>query len=198
VLTLAAVGLTSNVLVLGARGRRRPVVRGRDAALLVGAALPGLALGAIAISHIAKPPLQFAVGVAILLAVALRLDAPGRLDARGFGLGAGLLSGALTTTVGINGPPLVIWLRARGATVTELRDTLAAVLLVLNSIAIVTLAARGGRIPAAPVPALAAGLVAGHLLGLEAHRRLSARTLERALAVVLSVAGVASIAAAVL
>jgi uncharacterized protein len=198
VLTVGAASLMHNLLVLGARGRRRPDVRGRDAALLIAAALPGIALGAIAVSHIRKPPLQLAVGVAIVLAVALRLDRPGRLGGRGGGVAVGLLSGALTTTVGINGPPLVLWLRAGGVTVTQLRDTLAVVFLTFNSIAIVALTARGGRIPAAAVPALAAGLVAGHLLGLEAHRRLSSRTLERAIVVVLTAAGVASIAAAVL
>jgi uncharacterized protein len=171
-------------------------VRRADAALLVGAALPGLALGALAVSHLSKPPLQLAVGVAILAALAFRLDRPGRLGAPGFGAAAGFVAGALTTTVGINGPPLVIWLRARRATITELRDTLAVVFLGLNLIAIPTVAARGGRIPAALVPALAAGLLAGHLLGLQAHRRLAPRTLDRALRVILAAAAVGSIVAA--
>jgi hypothetical protein len=43
------------------------------------------------------------------------------------------------------------------------------------------------------VPVLAAGLVVGHVLGLEAHNRLSTQALDRALVVILAAAAVASI-----
>jgi uncharacterized membrane protein YfcA len=102
---------------------------------------------------------------------------------------------ALTTTVGINGPPLVTCLSAREATLTQLRDTLAVIFLALNLVAIPILAARGGTIPALLLPALAAGLVVGHILGLQAHTRLPTHTLDRALVTILAAAGGASIIA---
>jgi uncharacterized membrane protein YfcA len=197
VLTVAAASLMNNLLVLGTR-HRRLAVRGGDGALLVAAAIPTLLIGALVVSHVSKPPMQLAVGLAILTAVAFRLHEPGRLAAfssREAGLPTGMLAGALTTTVGINGPPMVIWLRARRATVTELRDTLAVVFLALNLAAIPSVARHGGAIPAAVLPALAAALLLGHVLGLRAHARLPARTLDRGLVAILAVAGAASIVA---
>ena len=140
-----------NLLVLGTR-HRRLAIRRQDAILLIVAAIPGLFLGAVVVSHASKAPMQLAVGVAILAAVLFRVHEPGRVAAlvsRKIGGLIGLLAGFLTTTVGINGPPLVTWLRARDATFTQLRDTLAMIFLVLNMAAIPSLISRGGTIPAA-------------------------------------------------
>ena len=197
VLTVAAASLMHNLLVLATR-RRRLAIRAADTALLIAAALPGLAVGALAVSHAPKPPMQLAVGLAILLAVLFRLHQPGRLatlTTHRAGVPTGLLAGALTTTVGINGPPLVIWLRARQATLTELRDTLAVIFLALNLAAIPSLATRGGKIPIALLPALAAGVIAGHTLGLGAHNRLPARVLDQGVVAILATAAGASILA---
>ena len=195
VLTVAAGSLMQNVLVLVTR-HRRLALRIGDAGVLIASALPGLFIGALVVSHASKAPMQLAVGVAILAAVFFRLHEPGRFAGianREVGAGVGLLAGFLTTTVGINGPPLVTWLRARDATFTQLRDTLAIIFLTLNVAAIPNLTSRGGTIPAALVPALAVGLVVGHILGLEAHNRLSTQALDRALVVILTAAAVASI-----
>jgi uncharacterized membrane protein YfcA len=198
VLTVAAGSLMQNLLVLGTR-RRRLAIRKGDAAVLIALAIPGLLIGAVVVSHASKPPMQLAVGVAILAAVLFRVHEPGRVRgivSREAGGVIGLLGGFLTTTVGINGPPLVMWLRARDATFTELRDTLAALFLILNVAAIPSLATRGGTIPAVLVPALAAGLAVGHVLGLQAHDRLSTRALDRVLVAILTGAAVASIVGA--
>jgi uncharacterized membrane protein YfcA len=199
VLTVAAVSLGHNVLVLGTR-RRALDVRLVDAGLVIAAAIPGLFLGALIVAHVSKPPMQLAVGVAILAAVLFRLHQPGRfafLSPRAVGVPVGLLAGVLTTTVGINGPPLVIWLRARGITLTQLRDTLAIIFMTLNLIAIPSLTARGGSIPAAAILPAAAGLLVGHVLGLAAHNRVSATKLDHALEAVLTAAAAASIIGAV-
>jgi uncharacterized protein len=200
VLTVAASSLMHNVLVVTTRHRRLET-RTADSALLVAAALPGLLVGALVVSHVSKAPMQLAIGVAILAAVQFRVHEPGRVTAlahRGAGVPIGALSGLLTTTVGINGPPLVVWLRAREATLTQLRDTLAVVFFALNLAAIPSVATQGGTIPAIVVAALAAGQVTGHVLGLQAHRRLSTRTLDRALVAILVAAAVASVTAALI
>lgn len=198
VLTVEAVGLAQNLLVLLTRHRRLDI-RGEDAVLLLGAAIPGVLLGALIITHVSKPPMQLVVGIALLVAVLFRVHEPGRapvLQRRWAGAPVGLLAGALTTTVGINGPPLVIWLRARGVTLTQLRDTLAVVFLALSMVGIPSLAARGGSIPGIAIGPLAVGLLIGHVLGVTAHERVAVSRLERALAVVLAAAAVASIVAA--
>jgi uncharacterized membrane protein YfcA len=196
VLTVASASLMHNLLVLVTR-HRRLAVRSADAALLIAAALPGLVLGALLVAHTPKAPMQLAVGLAILLAVGFRLHEPGRLAPlahRFAGLPVGFVAGGLTTTVGINGPPLVIWLRARQATLTQLRDTLAVIFLALNLAAIPSLTTHGGAVPTTLLPALAGGLLVGHVVGLQAHRRLPARALDRVLVAVLSAAAIVSIA----
>lgn len=197
VITVAAASLMHNLLVIATR-RQRLALRPCDAALLIATALPGLLVGALVISDAPKAPVQLGVGLAILLAVLFRLHEPGRLTAIGgrpAGAAIGLIAGTLTTTVGINGPPLVIWLRSRLATLAQLRDTLAVVFLALNTAAIPSVAAHGGSIPVALLPAIATGLIIGHFIGLQAHQRLPIRTLERALTAILSVAAAATILA---
>jgi uncharacterized protein len=108
VLTVAAGSLMHNLLVLATR-RRRLAIRCGDASVLIAAALPGLLVGVLVVSRAPKPPMELAVGLAILAVVLLRLHQPGRVSAlvtRKVGLPVGLLAGFLTTTVGINGPPL--------------------------------------------------------------------------------------------
>lgn len=198
VLTVEVVGLAQNLLVLATRHRRLEV-RGADSALLLGAGIPGVLLGALIITHVSKPPMQLVVGAALLTAVLFRVHEPGRapaLQRRSAGAPVGLLAGILTTTVGINGPPMVIWLRARGATLTQLRDTLAVIFLILSLVGVPSLLARGGSIPTAALAPLGVGLLVGHVLGSLAHERLAISRLERSLAVVLAVAAVASIVGA--
>jgi uncharacterized membrane protein YfcA len=190
VVTVVLASLMHNLLVLASR-RRRLQIRSGDCLLLVAVAPPGLIAGALLVADAPKAPMQLAVGVAILTAVAFRLHEPGRaaaLAGRAAGIPIGLLAGALTTTVGINGPPLVLWLRARGATLGQLRDSLAVVFLALNLAAVPSLTAQGGTIPAGAAVTLAGALLAGHAIGL----RLPERAADRALAAVLALAGAAS------
>ena len=114
VLMVLVAALGHNLLVLVTRHRHLDARRG-DVAVLVAGALPGLVIGALLVGGLPKPALQFAVGAAIALALALRLHAPApAAERQGLATGApvGFLAGLLTTTVGINGPPMVVWLRA--------------------------------------------------------------------------------------
>lgn len=199
VLTIAIAALAHNTLMIVTR-RRALAVRRRDAVVIVVAALPGLVAGALVVGSLPKSTLQVVVGVLLLAALAVRVHEPGRarrLDTTAAGAGIGLLSGAMTTTVAVNGPPLVIWLRARGATITQLRDTLAVVFFALNAVAIVNLLAGDGTTQADELAALGAGLVLGHAGGLLAAARLRPAVLERALVVLLVAAATSSIVAGV-
>jgi uncharacterized membrane protein YfcA len=197
VLTITIAALAHNLLVLATR-HRRLTIRAADAALLIGAALPGLILGGLIVSHVSKPAMQLAVGAAVIAAVAARAHQPDRAAAinnRPAGAGIGLLAGTLTTTVGLNGPPLVIWLRARRAPFEQIRDTLAVVFLTLNLCAIPTLRTHDATTSTTTLAALAAGLALGHAVGLTAGKRLHVRTLDRATIALLLAAAGASIAA---
>ncbi len=217
VTALLALGLLLNLLVLADGGLGN--VQGRALAPMLAAALPGLLLGAGLLAWLSKPVLQIAVGTAVLVAVGVQLQARlrqsvpearspgGRSPARGAepparsgGLPAALVgfaSGALTTSVSISGPPIVLWLEARGLRPAEVRASLAAAFLALNLVGgAVVLASGGAR--AVDLDVLAPLLVlvaAGHLLGAVAFRRLDERSFSRIALVLVALAGAASIAA---
>lgn len=199
-LLLVLIGaLGHNLLVLATRHRHLDLRR-VDIAVLVAAALPGLLVGALLVTRVPKPALQFTIGAAIAVAVALRLHEPRPVSKRpppAAGVPVGMLAGVLTTTVGINGPPLVVWLRARGAAFEQLRDTLAVIFLILNVIAIPSVLSQGGAASLGALAALAGGLLAGHLAGMQAGARLGSRPLERVLVMLLAATACASMAAAV-
>ena len=189
--------LGHNVLVLVTRHRHLDARRG-DVAVLVAGAVPGLVIGALLVASLPKPALQFAVGAAIALALALRLHAPApAAERQGLATGApvGFLAGLLTTTVGINGPPMVVWLRARGVDFARLRDTLAVVFLALNALAIPGVVSQGGTVSAGALGAIGAGLLVGHVAGMQAGARLGSGRLESALVALLVAAACASMAA---
>ena len=111
---------------------------------------------------------------------------------------AGLASGALTTSVSLSGPPLVLWLRARGLSPAEMRASLAAAFLFLNLVGAALLFAAGDGFdafqPDVLVPLLAL-VVAGHLLGSWLFRRVDAERLSALVLALVVAGGLASVAA---
>jgi uncharacterized protein len=170
VTALLALGLALNLLVLFEGGRPEHV-DWRALAPMLAAALPGLAVGAVALTQLSKEALQVAVGVAVILAAGWQLWVPRpRLSA----WAAGLASGALTTSISVSGPPLVLWLTARGVRPEEFRTSLAASFLVLNLAGGIVLVAAegGGAFDGGAVALLLALVVAGYALGAVVFRRL--------------------------
>ena len=203
VASVLILSLALNLLMLAGE-RRRPEVLVRPLLVLLAAAVPGIAGGALLLRAMSKPALQVLAGALILIAAALaarrRAAARQRVGAAGTAA-VGLAAGALTATTTVNGPPIVLWLQRRGASAGETRDSLAAAFAVLNllgSVAVSVLAGAAGR-GADPVTilALAPALVVGQLAGRWAFVRLDpARFRAVAIALVL-VAGAASIAAGI-
>jgi uncharacterized protein len=198
VTALLVLGLALNLLVLFEGGRPEHVDWRALAPMLV-AAVPGLALGAVALTQLSKEVLQVAVGVAVIAAAGWQLRESRavrvRRLGRGAGLAAGFASGALTTSISVSGPPLVLWLEARGVRPEEFRASLAASFLALNLAGgVVLVAAEGGGVFDAGAVAPLLGLVAaGYLVGALAFRRLDR---ERFFALVLALVvatGVASV-----
>jgi uncharacterized protein len=199
VTALLVLGLALNMLVLFEGGRPEHVDWRALAPMLV-AAVPGLAIGAVALTQLSKEVLQVAVGVAVIAAAGWQL----RERARGHrplppaaAWGAGFASGALTTSISVSGPPLVLWLEARGVRPEEFRASLAASFLALNLVGgVVLLAAEGtGAFDAGAVAVLLALVVAGYVLGAVAFRRLDRERFFTLVLALVAVTGVASVLA---
>jgi uncharacterized membrane protein YfcA len=199
VTALLVLGLALNLLVLFEGGRPQHVDWQALAPMLV-AAVPGLAIGAVALTQLSKEVLQVAVGVAVIAAAGWQL----RERARGHrplppaaAWGAGFASGALTTSISVSGPPLVLWLEARGVRPEEFRASLAASFLALNLVGgVVLLAAEGtGAFDAGAVAVLLALVVAGYAVGALGFRRLDRERFLTLVLALVAATGVASVLA---
>jgi uncharacterized membrane protein YfcA len=201
VMALLVLGLALSLLVLFERGRPEHVDWRSLAPMLV-AALPGLAVGAVALTQLSKQALQVAVGVAVVAVAAWQLRRRRRGSGhprlgRGAGLGAGFVSGALTTSINVSGPPIVLWLEARRASPDEFRASLAAtfVALDLTGGALLVVAQGSGSIKPGTVGPLLGLVVAGYALGAVAFRRLNRERFYTLVLALVACTGVASIVA---
>jgi uncharacterized membrane protein YfcA len=206
VTSLLLLSVALNLLVLFERGR--PVhVDWRALVPMLVAALPGLAAGVAALALLSKEALQVTVGVAVMLAAGWQLQqrsartSDGRRTVpRAVGWAAGFASGALTTSISISGPPIVLWLEAHRVRPEEFRASLAASFLALNLIGgAVLLAAEGsGALEADVVLPLLGLVVAGYALGSVAFRRLDRERFFTAVLALVVFTGAASLAAGLL
>lgn len=195
--TLLVLGSGLNALVLAGE-RRRAEVRWGELAPMLAAALPGLVAGVWLLEALSKEALQVLVGVGVLAAVAVRGRTPQAAGAAS-SYPVGFLAGALTTSTSVNGPPLLLWLRARGARPAELRDSLAASFLGLNVLGVATVALAAGAEGspgAAVLLALAPAAALGHLAGRRLFLRMERPHFEALGTTVVVAAGLASLAAA--
>jgi len=191
------------VLLLGAALCLLVIVESRGVATyglgrLLLPAVPGLLLGVVVLALLSKESLQVGVGVAVVAAAAwqLRHRAAVRIPAAA----AGFLSGVLTTSISVNGPPLALWLESQSVPPPRFRVTLAAAFLILDIAGILLIASREGVDVVDPgrVGPLLACVLVGYAVGAVAFRRLDP---ERFSTVVLSLVictGVASVAAGLL
>jgi len=173
--TVVVASLVVNTLTLAGE-RRRPAVIGRDALVLTLASLPGMAVGAAILANASADVLRVIVALVVAgSVVAVVRGARPRQGERPSGAGAGLVSGALATTSGINGPPLLLHLRRVGADPVQARDTLAIVFVGSGVLTLVSLALAGAlRLPAAAF-VVVAGAVAGQVAGRWAFAALEGR-----------------------
>ena len=186
--TLAVIGVIAPVLLLCAERRPRQVIRVEALALTLWA-LPGMAAGAAVLAVSSADVLSVLVASAVLVAVAAHAVRARRLAGESrapasvrAAAGAGALSGALATSTGLNGPPLVLHLLGRSSP-AEARYTLAAVFLASAALAIAIFAVSGTLALAPDVGVLAVAVVAGWALGRAGFARLGERHEAASLAV---------------
>jgi uncharacterized membrane protein YfcA len=189
-----ALSCALNLLVLADSGPGP--VRWRMLAPMLLAAIPGLALGAVVLSVAPKAALQITVGIAVIAAAVVQIRGSGHV-LRGPGWEVGLVSGTLTTSIGVSGPPIVLWLDAHGLTPAQLRASLAAAFMALNLAggAIVLAAGGAGESDAGTLLPLLALVLAGHVVGAVAFRRLQGPVFSRIVLGLVAAAGVFSVVA---
>lgn len=200
VTTLLVLGTLMGLLVLFAERRPLQVLRAETRTVLL-AAIPGLPLGVLALEGLSAPALQLLLGVAVIGTGLLQLRqgqiAHSSHTSGGGSLGgavAGLSAGALTSSITVNGPPVLLWLLAREATPPQVRDTLATMFVALNvvALAIVLAVAGGGALDPLALAVLAPLTALGHRAGRSGVDRLEPQRLRVILLALVFAAGVAS------
>ena len=197
------ISIAINVLVLYAEGRAREVAGGPVTVMLV-ASVPGVIAGAWLVVHADRSVLQALVGAIVLGGAgylwlrAQREAAAARRSPAIEGAG-GLAAGALTTSVSVNGPAVLLVLTRLGLRGHALRDSIAAALLGLDLIAAPALLIGSGASTALPLEwvtvACIPALLVGHRFGARVFERLDAGTHHRIALVAAGVAGALSLAA---
>jgi uncharacterized membrane protein YfcA len=200
IVTVTGLGLVLNLLVLLGE-RRRPRVAWREVLPILVAVAPGAVGGVILLRGLPKPALQLGVGVVLLAAVLVGRvrSTPPRSDSVTARLAIGLTTGVLTTSAGVSGPPIALWLSRTRLTPSEIRDSLSATFLAIGLIACVALVPvvhRAHVHPALVAPAVVC-VAGGHALGRRAFARVDTQRFEKLLRVVVLCAGAASIAAGI-
>ncbi|UJX42786.1 sulfite exporter TauE/SafE family protein [Desulfovibrio sp. JY] len=169
-------------------------------ALLLGASLPGMAIGAQALRSVSDVFLKGALGLAVLafVAHALRRRDTGPRAGTGLGLLAGFTAGCMGAAIGVNGPPVVAWISRQGYDRNGVRATLTAYFL-LAGIGVVSAQYLAGLLnrevwtrTAVAAPALVIGLAAG----MACCGRIGERAFSRVMLGVLGLSGVSLLAQA--
>ncbi|MGE4539379.1 MAG: sulfite exporter TauE/SafE family protein [Desulfovibrio sp.] len=169
-------------------------------ALLLGASLPGMAIGAHALRSISDVLLKGALGLAVLAFVghALRRRDTGSRAGTGLGLLAGFTAGCMGAAIGVNGPPVVAWISRQGYDRNGVRATLTAYFL-LAGVGVVSAQYLAGLLnrevwtrTAVAAPALVIGLAAG----MACCGRIGERAFSRVMLGVLGLSGVSLLAQA--
>lgn len=165
-------------------------------ARLLAGSMAGLPVGLVVYHATGERALGVLVGVTVLAAVgSILLGLDLRHVGPGLDLAAGLASGALTTSVGTNGPPLVFVLQARRFGPDRFRATITSTFFVLDVVSLAVFAASGeltGDVLAA-VSASLPGLAVGAMGGLWLRRFLDPVRFRRVVLVVLIVAAASTI-----
>jgi hypothetical protein len=111
-------------------------------------------------------------------------------------VGVGLVSGLLNTSVGVNGPPIVLYLQGRDHAPGEFRGALAVFFFVCNAITLAGFFATGIvsrealALWAVALPAVATGSLLGHVL----MRRVEPALFRRLVFVLLSASAFSAVA----
>ncbi|MDQ2847033.1 MAG: sulfite exporter TauE/SafE family protein [Actinomycetota bacterium] len=201
---VAAATMLSFLLTLGSSVQQRAHVQWRTVAVVSATAVAGMPFGLLALQLLAARWLSLVIGCTVIVMVivlARRTHGPVRdRPVRDRSVAAaGALSGALLTSTGMNGPPLVAALHGMGLAPRPFRASLQAAFVLQDAIAIVGFALVG-RVTGQALTAVAAGipgLVAGWLLGDLAFGRMKQETFRWIVLAMLTATGTVALVQAI-
>ncbi len=161
--------------------------------------LAGMPAGLVVLVVVPAAPLQVAISVTVLVAVVVL--------ARGWVLpdphpavdvGAGLCSGALNTSVGVSGPPVIMDLHGRGTPKGPFRATAAAYFTASGVVALALFGVAGRLEPGLAVSAALAlpAWPVGAVLGEQVHRRFPDERFRSLVLVLLALTALVTLGAA--
>jgi len=200
VLTLL-LGVIASGALLGDRRLRRAIDWTVVRPLCVGS-LIGMPAGLLLLQHADGRVLKALVAALTATFAALMLFRllPRRPPARLGVFAVGVLSGFLSTSTSLNGPPVVLYLIARGVAKDQFRASMVAFVFIAT-VASVVLMAAGGVVPRATMM-LALTLIPGVVLGLAAGslvaRRVAPQTFDAVVLGYLVVVGLLGMTAAII
>jgi uncharacterized membrane protein YfcA len=180
--------------------RLRPDVRWRAVALITGASLVGMPLGLFALSGLSKQGLTAVIGVIVLVFAVLMWRGWRLPDTRLTEAAAGIVSGALATSTGISGPPIVITFHGRGMPPNVFRASLAGVF-TLQGVAAIGLFAAAGKFDASVWRVIAVGtpaMIAGWLAGNRTFARIDPARFRGIVIGMLVISGLVAVVGAVI
>lgn len=202
VATIVTTGVLVDVSVMTLSGRA-PRPRWRDVVELGLWSVPGLALGGVGLRYLPGGVVEALMTAAVLVVVVQRVVAARRRggvdEARGAAMrwwmapSAGALSGALSTSTTLGGPPVVIYLNRKHRVPRHVRDTLVALSLVRLPLSVVTLVLTGTWVAPRALPVLWVAVAVGFAVGRVVFARLTPGAYERVTLGVLSVAAVGAL-----
>ncbi|MSX80807.1 MAG: TSUP family transporter [Actinobacteria bacterium] len=142
------------------------------------ASLVGMPLGLVVLETIGDAPLRLTIAVVTGTVTVLMLTGVElRRATRTSDVLLGFLSGVLNTSVGTNGPPMVINLRAHQLSISRFRGTISTLFVTAQVVAVILFASRG-KIHL-DVVLLALAVVPVQMLFVLAGQRLSLRLAQR-------------------
>lgn len=159
----------------------------------VAAALCGIPLGVLLLSALSRESLRVAVGAAVIVCGLLvwKVTVWRPAQRRGVVLVVGLLSGVMSSSTSLNGPPMAALLRARNSSAPALRATVGMFVLIVSAASAAALIAVG-RLDAVgswQIVGLAAVAVAGVILGSRLAPRLVGKHLRLLVQVLILASG---------
>lgn len=175
-------------------------IRWPEMAVLSVAGIAGMPLGLWVLTEVPERVLTAVIAVVLLASTALVAFGARLRDNRATEVAVGVTSGALLTSTGMNGPPLVVAFQAQGMPPRPFRGTLSAVFLA-QGLAAISLLAVKGQVAGEALTAVAIGLpmlALGWIVGNHLFNRLDALVFRRIVLAMLVVSALIALATAIL
>ncbi|MFD2797408.1 sulfite exporter TauE/SafE family protein [Promicromonospora vindobonensis] len=196
--TIIITGTVCDVAILAMR-RSVPRPVGREVSALAGWSVPGMLVGAWLLGALPATGLQIFVACVVLGAVVLRLRSRERgvVVRPAWAVPAGILSGALSTSTSLGGPPSVYYLVHRDLAPHAMRDTLVTVSLVRLPLSIAALVLAGTWETYEHWLPLVGAALLGQLVGARAFHAFGSARYERVVLGLLVTSALVSVGALV-